>query len=115
MEDEVFKLFGITDIGLMIAIGIVAWVCKRAAKVPEDLALLIPLVFGGVVGGLQAYESATFGSGILLKGVFMYGAGATVSARLADQILIRIGLIKAVEEPSPKKDDFPKPPIFPDK
>jgi hypothetical protein len=78
----------------MISIGVVAWVCKRAAKIPEDLALALPMVFGGLIGGIQAYESAHFGSGILLRGVFLYGAGATIAARLADELLVRVGLLK---------------------
>jgi uncharacterized membrane protein AbrB (regulator of aidB expression) len=111
MEEEITKLFGIQDIGFMIAIGVVAWVCKRTARIPEDLALLIPLVLGAIVGGIQSWNTATFGSGILIKGIIVTAAGATIAARLADELLVRVGLIKKAEEkPSTApKEELPPP------
>jgi len=111
MEDEIGKLFGIQDIGFMIAIGVVAWVCKRTAKIPEDLALLIPLILGAIVGGVQSWNTATFGSGILIKGIIVTAAGATIAARLADELLVRVGLIKKAEEKPSTEPKPPEPPI----
>lgn len=102
---EWIKIFTGLDIGVMMAIAVVAWVCKRAASIKESWALAIPLLLGAVWGGFEALQNGYAPVAFVFKGALMNGAGATVAGRLMDAALTRLG----ATEPAPAKKDTPPP------
>lgn len=103
---EWIKLFSTLDMGVMIAIGIIALICERASKINDALALLIPLALGTAWGMIEASRLGWGEPYVIAKGALMNGAGASVAAQLVSQ-----GWDKFIEKVSGSKTTpLPPPP-----
>lgn len=102
------KLFTGLDMGVMGGIGIVAWLCKRSKRVPDDLELFIPFMLGlgwGIVEALSrdAFQGSTaYGVSVVVKGALLNGAGAAVLSLLIERGLRVAGIISDPVPTQPK-------------
>lgn len=79
---EWVQIFGGLDVGVMVSIGIIAFILQRSKSVSESVALLVPLVMGALYGMIDALDKQYAFGVHVIKGALLTGGGATVMARV---------------------------------
>jgi hypothetical protein len=107
--DSVFSLFTLTDLPVMISIGVLTFFLVAWEKCPNWVALFGPTVLGGVWGLWTAVDTQLKFGPHIMKGFLINGAAASVAGILIHQALEKLGW-NAVIMGHTHKEDHPRDP-----
>jgi len=87
ITQQIFALFGVTDLSVMVSIGVLAFVLIRWEKCPNWFAVMGSTMLGGLWGLATALDSDFHFGAHILKGLLVNGASATLVAWIVHRLL----------------------------
>jgi hypothetical protein len=90
--DMWLKFFPEVDLTVIFCIAVFAYMLEYSKKVPDYIAMFVPMVLGGLFGFAQSLSTTWSGNtaALIFKGVMLNGAAASVMGRLAHKYLEKL-------------------------